>query len=651
MAVTDEIKDRLDIVEVVGETVKLRRSGKNYTGFCPFHANTRTPAFVVFPESGTWRCFGACNDGGDIFKFVMKKEGWDFPETLRVLARRAGVELQPLTPEREAQEETNERLRNALESSVTFFRHQLLQSGAGADVLVYLHKRGLTDEAIERFELGYAPDSWDGLRTFLAQREFTQSEGLEAGLLSERQDGGAYDRFRNRIMFPIRDGRGRMAGFGARIVNPQDQPKFLNSPQTPLFDKGKLLYGLDKARKAIRQADQVVLVEGYLDVIALHQAGYENVVSAMGTALSEGQFRQLKRFTRQIVLALDADAAGDKATLRGLTLAREALDRETDPVFDARGLVRHEGRLDADLRIVTLPEGRDPDEVVLEDPQAWPALLQDAPTVVAYVLDVLTGKQEISDPRRKAEIARHMLPLIEDVADPIEREAYRQHLARRLKLDERALNGLRPGRLARGSGRGRGPGAGEGSAAVSPPARQSALEHFCLGALLRDPEWLYRIDRQLQSLDLDRLTELDFTGTERQVIFQSVRASLTQDDEEPAIRARGLLEDPVRQLADEMLDVLAEEDFTQPRVIEEVEASFLRLRHRRLDDRLQELRFQIETAQELDSDSALPEIGTVKDLAKQAGWLGQQKDRLDRSLARRSGSMDPLAILSDGAER
>jgi DNA primase len=651
MAVTDEIKDRLDIVEVVGETVKLRRSGKNYTGFCPFHANTRTPAFVVFPESGTWRCFGACNDGGDIFKFVMKKEGWDFPETLRVLARRAGVELQPLTPEREAQEETNERLRNALESSVTFFRHQLLQSGAGADVLVYLHKRGLTDEAIERFELGYAPDSWDGLRTFLAQREFTQSEGLEAGLLSERQDGGAYDRFRNRIMFPIRDGRGRMAGFGARIVNPQDQPKFLNSPQTPLFDKGKLLYGLDKARKAIRQADQVVLVEGYLDVIALHQAGYENVVSAMGTALSEGQFRQLKRFTRQIVLALDADAAGDKATLRGLTLAREALDRETDPVFDARGLVRHEGRLDADLRIVTLPEGRDPDEVVLEDPQAWPALLQDAPTVVAYVLDVLTGKQEISDPRRKAEIARHMLPLIEDVADPIEREAYRQHLARRLKLDERALNGLRPGRLARGSGRGRGPGAGEGSAAVSPPARQSALEHFCLGALLRDPEWLYRIDRQLQSLDLDRLTELDFTGTERQVIFQSVRASLTQDDEEPAIRARGLLEDPVRQLADEMLDVLAEEDFTQPRVIEEVEASFLRLRHRRLDDRLQELRFQIETAQELDSDSALPEIGTVKDLAKQAGWLGQQKDRLDRSLARRSGSMDALAILSDGAER
>ncbi len=320
MTAIDEIKARLDIVELVSETVQLRRSGKSYTGFCPFHANTRTPAFVVFPDSGTWRCFGQCNEGGDIFKYVMKKEGWDFPEALQHLAEKAGVTLAPPTAKDQAAAEENDNLRVILEEALTFYRHQLLNTPAGKFALDYLRtKRGLSDATIEAFGLGYAPHSWDAAISHLKTKGIHEQDLLAAGLVSERDSGGYYDRFRHRVMFPIRDERGRMAGFGARILDPEDVPKFLNSPQTVIFDKGGLLYGLDLARRAIRTKDQAVIVEGYLDVIALHQAGFNNTISPMGTALTDHQLYLLKRYSRRIVLALDPDAAGDKATLRGLT--------------------------------------------------------------------------------------------------------------------------------------------------------------------------------------------------------------------------------------------------------------------------------------------------------------------------------------------
>ncbi len=418
MSVIDEIKARIDIVDLVSETVKLRHSGKNYTGFCPFHTNTHTPAFVVFPDSGTWRCFGQCNEGGDIFKFIMKKEGLDFPSALRELAQKAGVELEPQTPQRQAEDEANDHLRQLLEDAVTFYRHNLLQTPAGAPALAYLNKRGLTSETIETFGLGYAPDSWDAALTYFTSRGYTPQELLNTGLATERQEGnGVYDRFRNRTMFPIRDVQGRMTGFGARILDPNDVPKFLNSPQTVLFDKGHLLYGLDQARKAIRAQDQVVIVEGYLDVIVLHQGGFTNTVSPMGTALNEDQLRMLKRYTRRIVLALDADAAGEKATLRGLELARQALDHSDEMVFDARGLLHHEARLEADLRVTTIPEGMDPDEVVLRDPEEWKHILENAQPVVVHVMETLVAHRNVDDPKTKSEIAAQVLPLIEDVPE------------------------------------------------------------------------------------------------------------------------------------------------------------------------------------------------------------------------------------------
>ncbi len=628
MDVVDEIKQRIDIVELVGETVKLRRSGKNYVGFCPFHPNSRTPAFVVFPESSNWRCFGACNEGGDIFRFVMKKEGWDFPEALRQLATRAGVELKPRTPAMDAAEEAHERLRQVLEAAVLLYRHHLLETPPGREVAAYLHGRGLNEATLEAFEIGFAPPGWSTALEYLTGKGFTQQEILEAGMASERESGGLHDRFRNRIQFPIRDDRGRMAGFGARIVDPQDVPKFLNSPQTALFDKGRLLYGLDRARKAIRAADQAVIVEGYLDVLALHQAGYANVVSPMGTALSEDQLRLLKRFSRRMVLSLDPDLAGDQATLRGLTIAREALDRQADPVFDARGLVRHEGRLDADIRVVTLPPGKDPDEVVGEDREGWAAILAGAQPVVLYVLEVLARGRNVDDPKVKAEIAQQVLPLIEDVANPVEREGYRQHLARRLKVDERALQSWRP-RPARRPTRGtQTEPAEEGIPERAAAADTGGLERFCLGLLLRDPELLYRVDRELQGLGLERLSGGDFTGTERQVIFHGIRTSLAQDELEPAQHWRSHLEPALLAQAEALQTEAGEIQLEVPRVAEEALAGFLRLRMRALAASRAEIQFQLLAAQEDGAEE-------THDLQNEVLRLTKDWDRLDRGLARR----------------
>jgi DNA primase len=648
MTPIDDIKDRLDIVQVVGESVKLRKSGKNFVGFCPFHPNTRTPAFVVFPDSGTWRCFGACNEGGDIFKFVMKKEGWDFPEALRQLASRAGVELKPRTPQQEAAEEGNARLRELLESVVTFYRHHLNETPAGGPVLAYLRQRGLTDDALESFEVGFAPDAWEACVNHLTERGYSRDEMSQAGMVSERDSGGVFDRFRNRIMLPIRDAQGRMAGFGARVMNPDDTPKFLNSPQTALFDKGGLLYGLDKARKAIRTADRAVLVEGYLDVIALHQAGFANVVSPMGTALSEHQLRLLKRFTRNIILALDADAAGDKATLRGLSVARSALDRTADPVFDARGLVRHEGRLDADLRIASLPAGQDPDEVVARGREVWEGLLAGALTIVDYVLSVLTAGRDLDDPKTKAEIARQMLPLIEDVSDPVEREAYRQNLARRLRLDERALQGLRPtrGRSRIGGRQVESTDDGVGQAA-GVKASAAPLETFCLGVLLTNPELLYRIDRQLQSLGEGRLSGEDFASTERQLIFDGVRSALAQDDEEPARHVILSLEETLSELAQVLQQGVGELNLDRPDVLEEVISNFLRLRKRTLESRLQTLQMQQQSSQGESSGAKEGLDEKTKGLMERVRQTASQKDRLDRALSRHLGAPD-LSTIGQG---
>jgi DNA primase len=639
MSVVEEIKDRIDTVEVINQSVKLRKSGKNYTGFCPFHPNTRTPAFVVFPESGTWRCFGACSEGGDVFSFLMKKEGWDFPETLRVLAERTGVTLTPRTPQQAEAEEAGQRLRELQEAVIPFYRHNLLQTVAGAPVLEYLHKRGLRDEALETYEIGYAPNDWEATKQYIQEKGYEEGEIVQAGMVSERESGGYFDRFRHRIMIPIRDTRGRMAGFGARIVDPNDVPKFMNSPQTIVFDKGRLLYGLDKARKAIRSADQAVIVEGYMDVIALHQAGFANVVSPMGTALTEAQLRLLKRFSRRIVMALDADAAGDQATLRGLTLARESLDREAEHVFAARNLVRQEGRVDADIRIVTLPPGKDPDDVVAQDHTAWMGLLEGAQSVVEYVMGILIGDRDLEDAKAKADVARQILPLIEDVVDPWERETYRQNLARRLKVDERALLAWQPRRERRR----RGKAAPEDTvlqrdAGVMAKVSATALDSFCLGLLLRDPELMYRVDRALQAIELKKLSEDDFRGSERRAILLAVRAALEQQDDEPSQYWRRNLDEPLHEIAGDLAQQVEEIDLNRSRVLDEVLADFLRLRKYNLETSLSQLRFQLQAAQEMEDDQRLMQRPDIGQHTRRAQELATDIARVDHAINKQQGA-------------
>jgi DNA primase len=350
----------------------------------------------------------------------------------------------------------------------------------------------------------------------------------------------------------------------------------------------------------------------------------------MGTALSEHQLRLLKRHARRIVLALDADTAGGRAILRGLEVARQSLDRRGEPVFDARGLVRLEGRLDADLRVLTLPAGKDPDEVVTEDPKAWPELLGRAQPVVDYVLDGLTQGQDLEQAKVRAEIAKQVLPLIEDVLDPVERESYRQRLARRLRVDERALLAARsvpPGKRAR-------PQREDVVSAPTEGSSESGGERFCLGVVLRDPEMLYRVDRHFQGLELERLGPDDFTGTDRQVIFQAVRASLAQDEEDPLRHWRRNLPEALGRVAENLQEEVGELVVDRPRAEEEVLASFLRLRVRSVATTLSHLGFQLQAAQEED-DAQEPGRQAVWHLTKEVQRLMPLKLRLERALGGR----------------
>ncbi len=537
MTAVDEIKSRIHIEDLVNEipTVKLRKSGKNYVGFCPFHDNKRTPAFVVFPDSGTWRCFGQCNEGGDLFKFVMKRDACDFPQALKTLAAKAGVELEPLTPQRKEEDAHLERLRQLMEETTLLYQHYLTQNTLGKPALDYLTGRGLTAETITSFGLGYAPQSWDTLLTHFTGRGYSVEELKEAGLLSENPEKErVYDRFRNRIMIPIRDGQGRMAGFGARVLDPGDNPKFLNSPQTALFDKGRLLFGMDHARKAIREKDQVVIVEGYLDVIVLHQAGFTNTVSPMGTALTEDQLRQLQHMTRKMILALDADAAGAKATMRGLEVARKSLDRGDEIIFDARGLLHEESRLRADLRVTSIPEGMDPDEVVLRDPAEWEAILQNARPIVQHVMETLAAGQNLNDPKAKDSVARQIIPLIEDLASPIERDTYRSRLAVMLHVNEESLMQLQPGGMGerrQPSRRRVKPSRREPMAGMEIKNPLRPLENHCLRLLLFKPDLLPQLEEELKLNRFAPLSVDDFQSAESQEAFLLLSSAINQLDE------------------------------------------------------------------------------------------------------------------------
>lgn len=484
MSQTDEIKARVDIVDLIGEGVQLRKAGRSFKGLCPFHSE-RTPSFNVDPERQSWRCFGACGEGGDIFSYIMKQQNVGFRDALTQLAERAGVQLTPLDRHAEEREQHETRLRSANEAAATFYRTQLLNSAEAEHARAYVAQRDLSDEVGEAFGLGYAPDEREALQSHLSARGFTPAEMIEAGLVVDGERDNI-DRFRGRLMFPIRDRRGRCIGFGGRALGDDAGPKYLNTSQTPVFDKSSTLYAFDRAREAARSADQIVIVEGYMDVLAAHQFDQRNVVAAMGTSLTERQVSLIKPVTRNIVLALDADSAGTAATLRGIDTTRDAVGTEPKPVLDARGILRFQDDLAADIHILALPPGSDPDDMIRKEPDRWSTLLREAPGYLDYRFTQIRESHDLNDARARAAAVDQLLPVVGAIAEPVVRSEYVARLAAVARVETTAIEAM----LRRDKGPSLGQRMTQGDAPVSPtqPTHHDRPAEFLAKLIIARPE-------------------------------------------------------------------------------------------------------------------------------------------------------------------
>jgi len=593
MGVVDEIKERLDIVDVISGYVPLKKAGRSFKGLCPFHSE-RTPSFIVFPDTQSWHCFGACNTGGDVFSFIMRRENLDFGEALRLLAERAGVTLETRGEAAEAAGKTRERLEKINALAAEYFHYLLVNSPEEQHARDYLAKRGISDETRQAFQLGCARDDWQALGQHLRSKGYSWPDLLEAGLVVEREGGGYYDRFRGRLVFPIRNVRGRTIGFGARALD-DSLPKYLNSPQTPIFDKSGVLYGIDQAKGAIRDAGVAVIVEGYMDVLMAHQHGRKNVVASMGTALTEKHIRVLKKLTKKLILALDPDAAGDQATLRGLEVAKETFDHRAVPVPTWRGLIRYEDQLDADIRVTSLPAGQDPDEVIRADANQWDALVAQALPVVEYYLRTVVSKYDLASPKDKVAAAREVLPLIREIGSSVERSHYLQELARMVHVDERVLQqemeGKRPAQRASAT-----PAERYGRLSAQ-PGLTFGLEQYVLLLLHRRPDLLVAMSTLLTGLGLDPLSGEDFGQVEARALFELLARQIAQYNALDPDRLRQDMEPPLRQAFDGLLGLAEKVAFLSDEQAElDAARCALRLRELRLHRHNEELRFLAEDA-------------------------------------------------------
>lgn len=481
MDAVEEIKRRLDPVEFIGRFTRLQKAGRNFRGLCPFHTE-KTPSFYVFPDRGTWRCFGSCGEGGDIFSFVQKRENLEFREALRLLADEAGVQL---SPQAGAQRSRTEHLGAIVTAAVAYYEQRLRDASAAAAREYIFERRGITPEAVAAFHLGWAPDEWRGLRDYLAARGFDDHDGVAAGLLIEPESGGTvYDRFRGRVIIPIADERGHFVALGGRILGP-GEPKYLNSPQTDLFDKGRTLFGLNLAAEAIRKQGVAVVVEGYMDVIGPWQAGFQNVVATMGTSLTEQHVRLLRRYASRVVLAMDPDAAGMAAAERAGALFL-GFDTPGNAARSARSAEALVGDTDMDLRVAPLPPGKDPDEVARAEPAAWQQAIETAQPYAEFLIGRVIGDAAVTSAIEARRVVDRLRPVLLAVSDPVERAVYIQRVARRLGISETAvLERIRPPALSRAARRHQPPAATAPAAASRQPLTP---EQGLLAILLRHPD-------------------------------------------------------------------------------------------------------------------------------------------------------------------
>ena len=439
---SEEIKSRLDIVDVIREYIQLKPAGVNFGAKCPFH-NEKSGSFIVSPDKQIWHCFG-CGKGGDVFSFVMEIENLSFVEVLRQLAPKAGIELRS---ENSKQASQRNRLLDVMSEAVSYYHKILIDHPLANSAREYLEKRGMTDEVIEEWKIGYSLDDWEDLVQYLRGRGYSDEEVFLAGL-SSKKDGSnrSYNRFRGRIMFPINDINSNPVAFTAR-VSPEKEAtekmgKYINSPQTAVYDKGRILFGLDRAKQAIKQSGLAILVEGQMDVITAHQYGYKNVVASSGTALTEGQVILLKRFTDNFALAFDADQAGQTAVERGDNMINENAYK-TVTGQDRFGRVKTylEPSLTGsiNLKVIEIPSGKDPDECIKTDALVWEMAVKQAKPIMQFYFDKNIRKFDIVTIEGKREASKVLLSAISRLGNKIEQEAWVRKLAEVLQVSENLL--------------------------------------------------------------------------------------------------------------------------------------------------------------------------------------------------------------------
>jgi DNA primase len=603
-----EIKSKLPVAELIGETVALKRAGSAFKGLCPFHAE-KTPSFIVSPDRETWHCFG-CGEGGDIFTFVMKRDGLEFREALTQLAEKAGVELS----ERAAREDRRKRrLREALEAAIAWYREVLLQTPQGERARRYLAERGFSEATLDRFGIGYAPNNWEMLTGRLAGRGFSPDELIGSGLASPSNRGGVIDRFRGRVIIPIRDASGRPVGLGGRILPGLDGPKYLNSPAGPLFDKSHTLFAIDLAKAAIRREKLTVIVEGYTDVMAAHQAGFENVVASLGTALTRGQIELALKYGEAIALAYDVDLAGDSAAREGL-LSQLGADHSVSKV-----------------RVVRIPDGKDPDELIRGNPEAWRQAVGEAKEVVAFAVDRLASEADLGSVGGKRTFTGRVLAIIKAIPDPLERNFYVQQLAKMVNIEPGILaEALQREPMRRATAPAVVPtGPGQRGPAAAAPG-QSGLELEALGLLLTYPGLATETDGN------GTLPFVDATAATLAHAWQQWIASRTADGQAvdaSAIDLEGFLTgldlasgDLARGVLVRMAEGGEQERLDADQARQVLRVTLLRLRIVRLEEELRDGRLLLEEAQRAGDRARL------EDIERQITRLNREKEEATRAM-------------------
>ena len=512
MTQIDDVKSRVDIVELIGSYVQLQRAGSSMKANCPFHQE-RTPSFYVFPDRQSWRCFGACAEGGDALSFVMKADRVDFREALHRLAARVGVAI----VNRQEEGGRSRELFEINDAALRFFQ-QMLATPEAEFVRNYLHDRGVTDRSLQTFEFGYSPPRDNRLLAHLTGAGYTSERIAEVGLARETDDGRYYDLFRGRLMIPIRDWSARVAGFGSRALEDGATAKYLNTPRTPVFDKSRILYAMHLAKEPVRQHGAVI-VEGYMDAVMAHQNGFDNVVASMGTALTEHQVNLVRRLTSSVTMALDGDPAGRNATLRSLESSWGVFQRRNAQTAQQPGVSVLQQPEALELRVAELPAGKDPDDYIREAPEQWTAFVDGAAPLFDYLFTALSGRADLETADGRAWVAQTMLRFVAQIPDPIRRDFYLDQLSARLSVSGETLRAALPSasRQSAGFRSGRQPPDTADDATRPPMRDENKLEEELLALLLQHGDGL-------NPDDVATVAPAWFSRSENREIFRSVFA-------------------------------------------------------------------------------------------------------------------------------